>query len=217
MRIIDLETWPRRSQYELLHNWEYPHFSLCANMEITAFRAAQKARGVSFTGSMMYVIARSANAIPEFRTRIRGDEVVEHDVVHPSVTVLSEGDLFGFCIMRYDADFGRFIVDAEAEIERAKAHGDLDDGPEPDTLLFMTSIPWVSFTSMMHPLALNPADSVPRFAWGKWFEEGDCLKMPLSAQAHHALVDGVHMGRLYEKVQALFDEPESWMGVYQDE
>jgi chloramphenicol O-acetyltransferase type A len=64
----------------------------------------------------------------------------------------------------------------------------------------------------MHPIDLNPVDSVPRFAWGKFFEQGDHLKMPLSVQAHHALMDGVHMGRYYDKVQALLHHPDFIVG-----
>jgi chloramphenicol O-acetyltransferase type A len=77
----------------------------------------------------------------------------------------------------------------------------------------MTAIPWVAFTSFVHPIDLNPADSVPRFAWGKFFDEGDALKMPLSVQGHHALVDGIHIGRFYEKVQDYLHHPRAVLGV----
>ncbi len=73
----------------------------------------------------------------------------------------------------------------------------LKDPPGRDDLLYMTAIPWVSFTSFVHPMRLHPADYVPRFAWGKYFEEGKRLKMPLSVQGHHALLDGIHMGKFY--------------------
>jgi chloramphenicol O-acetyltransferase type A len=61
---------------------------------------------------------------------------------------------------------------------------------------------WVSFTSFKHPIHSQPADSVPRFAWGKLFEDGEYFKMP-SVQAHHALMDGVHMGRFFEKCRTI--------------
>jgi chloramphenicol O-acetyltransferase type A len=63
----------------------------------------------------------------------------------------------------------------------------------------------------MHPLKF-PIDSVPRFAWRKLFEDDESLKIPLSVQAHHALVDGLHMGRYYEKVQQYFQQPEIVLG-----
>jgi len=72
----------------------------------------------------------------------------------------------------------------------------------------MTSIPWVSFTSFMHPIRLNPADSVPRFAWGKYFKDGDKIKLPLSVQGHHAVMDGIHAARFYDQIQTLLNHPQ---------
>lgn len=59
---------------------------------------------------------------------------------------------------------------------------------------------------------LDPVDSVPRFAWGKFFEDGEFLRMPLSVQAHHALMDGIHMGSFHAKVQDYLDHPDSVLG-----
>ena len=56
---------------------------------------------------------------------------------------------------------------------------------------------------------LTPADSAPRFAWGKFFKDGESVKMPLSVQGHHAVMDGLHAGRFYAEVQRYFDRPDS--------
>jgi chloramphenicol O-acetyltransferase type A len=120
--------------------------------------------------------------------------------------------VFSFCTFDYVEDFALFATKAAEQIAYVQEHGTLEDEPGRDDLLFMTAIPWVSFTSFMHPLDLHPADSVPRFAWGKFFEDGEFLKMPLSVQAHHALVDGMHMGRFYAKVQDYLQHPEVVLG-----
>lgn len=208
MRPIDMESWPRRHHFEIYRAFGYPHFSLCANLDISRFYPAVRARQTSFTATMMYVIARAANAIPEFRYRIRGEAVVEHERVDPSGTILTAENVFSFCTVAYSEDFPTFIARAAAEIESVKENPTVWDEPGRDDLLFMTSIPWVSFTSFMHPIDLNPADSVPRFAWGKFFREGERLLMPLSVQGHHALMDGLHMGRYYETVQRFLQEPD---------
>ena len=211
MRKIDLETWPRREHYHFLSTFDYPHFNLCANVDITAFYPAVKQRGVSITVALVYVLARAANEVPEFRCRIHGDEVVEYEVVHPRTTYLTGGDLFSFCQMPYSQDFSLFVQQAAEQIALIQDHPTVDNETQ-DNVLFMTSIPWVSFTGFMHPiLQLSQADSIPRFAWGKFFQDGDSLKMPLSVQAHHGLVDGVHMGRYYEVLQDYLDQPESFL------
>jgi len=212
MRRIDMQTWPRREHFEFFSAFDHPHFGLCANLDLTAFYPAVKRRGVSFTVATVYVISRAANAIPEFRQRIRAGVVVEHEVVHPSITILTNEDLFGFCSIEYAEDFPLFAERAAQQVAIAREEPKVENEPERDDFLFMTAIPWVSFTSFMHPLPSHPADSIPRFAWGKFFEEGGLLKMPLGVQAHHALMDGIHVGRFYADVQEHLQRPGALLG-----
>jgi len=208
VKIISLEGWPRRDHYLFFKEFEYPYFSLCADMDITRFLPLIKKKQISFTAAIMYLVARSANSIPEFRQRVREGDPVEHEVVHPSATVLGKDDLFTFCTVMYESDFIQFTKTAQAEIIAVKGDPSLEEKIQDDSMLFMTSIPWVSFTGFMHPVKLSPADSVPRFAWGKFREEGQKTVMPLSVQGHHALMDGLHAGLFYEEFQRLLDQPE---------
>ena len=210
MRWIDLETWPRRKHFELFRGLAYPYFSLCAEVDVAPVVRAVKERESSFTAYVVYVLVRAANEVPQFRHRIRGDAVVEHRVVHPSVTVLTEDDLFAFCTFEYTEDAGAFVRAAVDVMDRARRNPSIEDEPGRDDCLFMTAIPWVSFTSMMHPVPLLPADSVPRIAWGRYRAEADRLAMPLSVHAHHGLMDGLHAGRFFESVQGLIDDVEQW-------
>lgn len=209
MRTIDLETWPRREHFNRFKNMGAPHFNMCANVEITHFYPIIKDRNIKFTLALTYIISKAANDIPEFRYRIRGDEVVEHEIVHPSITILTEGELFSFCTFDYWEDFSSFEASAKKQMAYVRMNPTVEDEPGRDDLLFMTAIPWVSFTSFKHPMPTHDVDSVPRFAWGRFFEEGDILKMPLSVQGHHALMDGLHMGRYYERVQDYLRLPET--------
>ena len=213
MRHIEMQTWSRRNHFKLYRTFDHPHFSMCVNVDVTAFHPFVKRNASSFTVAMVYLISRASNAIPEFRQRIRGDEVVEHEIVHPGFAVLVDTDLFSFCAVAYAEDFSEFAKRAASGIANVKEHPDLEANPEKDDVVYMSPIPWVSFTSFTHPMQLHPADSVPRFAWGKYFEEGDTLKMPVGVQGHHAVMDGVHMGRFYERLQDYLDHPELALGA----
>ena len=213
MRIINLEAWPRRKHFEVYNAFDYPHFNITAHIDITSLYPLVKQRQLSFSVSVVYLLARTANDMPEFRLRIRDSQVVEHDIVHPSPTVLADSGLFSFCTIPYSPYFAGFYPTAMQAIQRVRQTIVLEDEPGQDDLLFMTSMPWVSFTGLMHPIHMHPADSVPRLAWGKFFREGERLKMPLSVQVHHALMDGLHAGIYYERVQAYLDEPEVLLGL----
>ena len=208
MKTIPLEGWARKEHYQFFRDFDYPYFSLCADMDISVFLPLIKEENISFTASMMYLIARVANGIPEFRQRVREGGPIEYPVVHPSATILSKNDLFTFCTVRYIPDFKKFVRQTEEEIALVKDQPGLEEKIQDDSMLFMTSIPWISFTSFQHPLKLNPADSVPRFAWGKYRQEGDAVLMPLAVQGHHALMDGLHAGMFYQEFQRLLDQPD---------
>ena len=211
MRTIDMHRWSRREHFELFSTYDYPHFGMVANVDITAFYPAVKEHGYSLTVAIVYLIARACNAIPEFRYRIREEEVVEHEVVNPGFTFLAQEDAFSFCFVDYAEDFPTFAARAAERIAYVKEHPWVRAVAQ-DDVLYMTAIPWVSFTSFLHPMRLQPSDSIPRFVWGRFFEEGELLKMPLGAQGHHALVDGVHVGRFYAEVQDSLHRPEVLLG-----
>jgi chloramphenicol O-acetyltransferase type A len=207
MQEIDLHTWRRRQHFELFSTFNHPHFSMCADLELTAFHQRVKNSAVPFTVAFVYVIARAANAVPEFRQRIRAGKVVEHDTVSPSLTILVDDDLFSFCTIPYCEEFAEFADRATAMIGYVKEHPTLENEPNQDDLLFMTALPWVSFTSFTHPMQLHPADSIPRFAWGRFYTEGQGIKIPLSVQGHHALIDGIHMAKFYARVEDYLQYP----------
>ncbi len=211
MKEIDLPNWPRKKHFELFNSFDYPHFNLCAEVDISSLYKIIKENGFSLHTTMVYICSRTANDMPEFRWRIRNGKVFEHDVVHPSASIMTAGELFSFCTMRYYPNFSDFYTSAEKTIAHIKENPTLEDEPGQDDLLFMTSIPWVSFTGFVHPIHMHPVDSVPRFAWGKFTKNGEKITMPLSVQAHHALMDGFHAGRYYQLLQSYLDTPGRWI------
>ena len=209
MHFINLNTWTRRKHFEFFKDMANPHVNFCANVDITQLRAFIKKHELPFTQTLVYLVARTANSVKEFRYRIRGDQIVVHDRVHPSFTVMTDvEDVFTFCTVNYDPKLKPFIEHTTRVINFRKRNLTLKDEPGQDELLFLSAIPWFSFTSFQHPMHSPPIDSVPRIAWGKYFEENGRIKMPLAVQAHHGLVDGVHIGRYYQYFQGLLDKPE---------
>ncbi|WP_214792402.1 MULTISPECIES: tetratricopeptide repeat protein [unclassified Exiguobacterium] len=205
MKQIEIETWARRKHFEFFKSFDAPHFNVTANVDVTNLYTYAKASNQSFFKLFLYGAVRAANTIPELRYRIRGEAVVEHEVVHPSFTVMLDEDVFNFCAATFHEDLPTFLQEVTTRMEQAADEVVVGDD-EPDDLLYITSVPWVTFTSIMHPTHQQQHDSVPRIAWGKFERQGERLIMPLSVQAHHALVDGVHIGKYYETLQAWLDE-----------
>jgi chloramphenicol O-acetyltransferase type A len=207
MRVIDQETWLRKDHYRLYSGFEFPHVGICVQVDITELWARRAEVGASPTVTLVYVLTKAANRVPELRQRIRGDQVVEHQVVHPSVAVLGGDEVFGVVNLDYDSDFATFASGAAERIAEAKERPsmadfphDMDGEPARDDLLSMTVIPWLSFTGFS--LTRRPqVDSVPLLAWGKVLEDGNRSRLPLFVNFHHALVDGLHVARFVAFVE----------------
>lgn len=206
MKIIQLETWERKEHYLFFKNFDYPQFNVCANLDITKWYRFIKEWNYPFYLSMIYQTMRIANQVTEFRYRIRQTEVVEHEIVHPSFTVMTTGGLFNYCTAQYAVDLNDFLENARKQSELAQHEMGLQTGSHRDDLIYITCLPWVSFTGMTHPIHMHPADSIPRISWGKFFEEKGHILLPFSVQAHHALVDGAHVGRFYQLIQEALNQ-----------
>lgn len=210
MKWIDMLNWERKNHFRYFMGLDYPHSSICANLDITHFYQMIKRDQKPFFASFLYATSRAANEIIEFRYRIRNNAVVEHVRVSPSFTIMTSQEVFSFCTAVYEKEFKLFLDKTTHLIESAKLSVNLEDEPGRDDLLYITSIPWVSFTGITHPIHMHPVDSIPRISWGKYFDENGRLKIPLSVQVHHALVDGAHIGHYFEILQHMMDHPDAY-------
>jgi chloramphenicol O-acetyltransferase type A len=209
MEYLNTEDYPRSKHYQLFRQMDYPHFNICANIDITGLQPFLHEHQQSFFKTMVCLSTKAANDIKEFRYRIRTDKVVIHDRVDPSFTVLTTADVFSFCTVPYQTIMAKFYHEIAERMTAIQGQVCVEDEPGRDDLLYITSIPWISFTSVSHPINLNSVDSIPRISWGKFFEEGGKIKLPLSVQVHHALMDGLHVGRYFQDLQEMLDQPES--------
>lgn len=211
MRFVDIENWNRKDHYNYFRQLDYPHFNICGNVDITNFYTYIKENKLPFFISVLYAATKTANSIKEFRFRIRENKLIEHENVSPSFTVMTEGEIFSFCSVNFVDKYSDFKADALKEIEKTKNNVSIEDEPGRDDLLYITCIPWISFTNITHPIQMNPVDSIPRISWGKYFEQNGKIKLPLSVQAHHALVDGIHVGKFFNDIQKIFDSPAKYL------
>ncbi len=208
-RYLDLDSWPRRQHFELFKEYEKPFFNLCSPVDVTVTRElCRRPDGPSFFLTSFYLSLTAANQVEPFHYRLRGDQVLIHDVVHGGTTVLRDDDTFGFGYFNYDENFERFQRHGREELERVRnGPKDLQPHSDVDDLIYYSVIPWVAFTSFSHARRYGLEDSIPRIVFGKVYEEGDRWRMPVSVELHHALADGLHVGRFFELFQGYLDEP----------
>lgn len=67
-------------------------------------------------------------------------------------------------------------------------------------------MPWVTYTHISHTNSGKKDNAAPLFDWGKYYERDGRVIMPVSVQAHHSFVDGIHVGKFAEQLQNYLDE-----------
>ena len=208
MQKINLKTWHRSTIYNFYQDQDFPHFGLCADVDVTALRKFTQQKGSSFFLSTLYCIAHAVQNIPELKYRIRSrDEVVLHDKIHPSFTTPAQDQLFSFCTVEYTKDSVDFFQRGKQQIQNLKENpACLSEVPR-DDVIYMTCLPWVKFTSFHFAMHQPKLDSIPRFAWGKLEHHSQKTLMPLAIQLHHGLADGRHLGDFYQSFQDVISEP----------
>lgn len=207
MRVIEQESWCRREHFRLYSGFEFPHVNICVQVDITDLWANRARSDASPTVALVYVITKAANRVSEMRQRIRGEHIVEHDVVHPLITVLGDHDLFGVVTLTYDTCFATFASKAAESLVKAKESTSLNEFPHDqkgkftrDDLLSITILPWLAFTSFA--ITRKPqVDCIPLLAFGKVQAAGDYYLLPFFVNFHHALADGLHVARFVKYIE----------------
>lgn len=78
-------------------------------------------------------------------------------------------------------------------------------GPLGNDVFQCSPMPWVSYTHISHTNSGKKDNATPLFDWGKYYEKAGRIVMPVSVQAHHSFVDGIHIGKFVDLLQEYLD------------
>lgn len=198
---LDMENYPRKDHFQYFLNMGYPYVGTTVNIDITNWMTRRKETGNPFFLSFLHAVGNAANSITELRQRIDQEEIVEFDHCKLSYTVGLKNGTYCYCSVSVDKPLDEFIVYARKEQDQAIKIPTISDGDEELALIFISSLPWLAYTSLVQPVP-SPTDSNPRITWGKYFEQDNKILIPVSILCHHALVDGIHLSQFYENLIA---------------
>lgn len=212
--LLPLEGWPRRGTFEFFRRFERPHFSVCTRLDVTALVALRGRLGAGgLTLAYHHALLRAAHEVENLRLRIDGDAVRVHDVVHGSTTVLRGDESLGFARLRWDPDFARFRTAGAAAIADARRGGDPAGlgADDEEAEVHFTTLPWFDFTAFTHARPRGRGESIPKVGFGRIVAGTDGRQtMAVAVDVHHALVDGLHVGRFVQAAQRWLDDAAAW-------
>jgi chloramphenicol O-acetyltransferase type A len=199
---IDLLNWSRYKQYEFFRKYDNPFFNICSTIDVTTLLKQCNKKQESFSTAMLFASIDTANKIKEFKYRLKNNGVVEYKEIYAGSTILNDDDTFSFCYFDYYSKYSQFSKAAKNTKNLHKTDSLEFDGKNNDLdLIHYSVIPWISFSSFSHPRNYNSNDSIPKIVFGQYYKKEDRILMPISIEVHHALMDGVHLGKYLEALQ----------------
>ena len=204
---LDIENWNRKDHFEFFNQCDEPFLGIVAEIDCTNAYRTCKNNSIPFSLYCHYQAIIAVNQTEEFRYRIKDDEIIIFDKIHVTTTIGRNDNTFSFSFIPFTQTLDEFIDLAKMEIERITISSGLglnENTGRPDVIHFST-VPWISFTGVTHPRNFKYADSVPKITFGKFFHRNDRLIMPVSVNAHHGLMDGVHVGQFLQLFEQLMN------------
>lgn len=210
---IDTDNWERTRLFDFYYGTDLPYIIMTANVDVTKPLAFAHKHKISFNTVMVYLCNKTADSIKNYRYRFIDGKPFLIDHNRPRINHLKKGsDIFVIGEGPWPCeDIVEFCKMAHESMENAVPETmNKNNRPKLDIINY-TSVPWVQYTGFFRTIARNGIDNAPKISFGKYFKDpADPEKtlMPVSNQTHHGLMDGVHVGWFYERLQKACDELE---------
>lgn len=201
--LLDLENWNRKEHFAHFKQMEEPFFGVTVEIDCTKAYQTAKELNVSFFIYYLHKTLAAVNSVENFKYRIADDKIYINDRIDASATIGRENGTFGFSLIEYHPDFNLFKQNALTEIERIQnTSGLFTRSFDDDNLIHFSAIPWINFTSISHARSYTFPDSCPKISFGKMTtsETGKRI-IPMSVHVHHALMDGLHVGKFIDRFE----------------
>lgn len=197
--VIDETGWDRAMHCMIFRNSVEPAFCVTFEADITKYKQVIKEQGLSFTMAMVYAVCKCANEIEAFRYRFVDGKVVLFDRIDTAFTYMNqETELFKVVNVPMAEDLKTYC---ELALKTAREQQEYFTGPLGNDVFQCSPMPWVTYTHISHTNSGKKDNATPLFDWGKYYEKDGRILMPVSVQAHHSFVDGIHIGRFVDKLQ----------------
>ena len=206
MKLVDMESWPRREIFDFFSGTDRPFYSLSFRMDVAPAHRFAKQRGLSFFHCMTWLVTKAVNSVEAFRYSIEDGKVALLPCRRPSFTDMKPGaDFFHICTMDFvDDDIADYCTHAAAR--SASQPGFISYADERSDLIYISCLPWLDLTGLTNEGELAKDDTIPRISWGKCAAEGERLMMGFCFEVNHRFVDGADVGKFAAELENLMAE-----------
>lgn len=208
MKQVRYEDWHRYEHAEFIGRSALPFLQVQCQLDITRLREAAKRKGISFYFALIWVTTKVLEAREDFRWRMRGRDVVLIESPEPSFTDMMQGTESYKVVHagRVGDDMAEYARRARRVADAQSYFFPTDEEELRDDYTFFSSLPQLPFTGLMQAMDTNKDNFIPQIAWGQFGHKDGRIEMPYSILCNHRMVDGFHVTRFFQELQAYIDK-----------
>ena len=197
LQLIDVDNWERKEYYEHFIKEVVCTYAVTVNLDIT------RLKGQKLYPAMIWLLTKTVNDMPEFRTCLTPDGPGIYDSMHPMYTVFNKENknfsgIWSYFSEDYEEFLENYLTDAGKYCTSTRY---APKTGTPENSFNISMVPWLEFAGFNINVYDEGKFLLPIFTMGKYFERDGKRMLPLAIQVHHAVCDGYHVGLFVEKLQ----------------
>ena len=151
----------------------------------------------NFYATMGYIITKAVNDVDNFKYRINNGEFYYCDRIKSNYTQLINDEMIGFFDLPDITDYDEYVKEFK---KRVKILIDTKENVITEGLdcIWISCAPWFQFSGIITPYRKEMP--IPQFIWDKFVGENGKYTIHLMIMSHHGFVDGLHIGKLIDKI-----------------
>jgi len=202
--IIDFNTYERAEHYNYYIKFIKSKINMSYNIDITEMLSALKENNLKFYPSFIYVIISAINEVKEMRmAKDKDGNLGYFDRCEPSYTIFHKddhtfSDIWSYCSDDFYESYKNMTDDMEKykNVKGVKAKEN-----KPENFIPISCVPWLSFSSCSYDTYSESHLLFPVIVFGKYYEENGKTLIPMTVFVPHAVCDGYHICKFFEKVE----------------
>ena len=210
VREVDPLTTPRAASWQAFRHAPMPMVTILQTWDITPLVRLHREQGYRLNLLLCWCIGCAAQETKEFFLLPDGEKMLAYDQLGISVIVANQAGGISSCDLPLPpslADFDRAYQTLTETVARTG-----EDHTLPDRMMIGTS----SLVEYELDGVMNFYSGIyqnPFFIWGKYRQEEDRAKLPVSFQFHHVQMDGLEACAFLRRVQQYIDDLEKALSL----
>lgn len=206
---LDYNEWKRKDAYDFFSAYQNPTMCLTSKVKLANFNDYIKSNNLSFYPAFAHCCLEALSKIPESFNRVIDGKLYYSKSLYAGFTILDKNNNINFTEpIKYESEILKFNSEYKKHRDMILNSPDNYDSKrknEKHITIYMTCIPWISFTSAINPIKDSYDDNI-RLCWGKFYKENNELMIDVSLQVHHGLFDGMQMCIFFKELQNILLE-----------